>query len=164
MRSAASRRYAPLRSLSPVFDRPFGGARRHLTRMAEGWTSVRKLPFPISMPSGRVGRGHLLPDLSLVGKPKDFVRVPGGRRVRYGMLGFVGSGVSALDMLERWAREVGPVADQGEALARLRAYVDEVARLKIGNVVEIEYSQQGMPRLTKVSDTPPVQFKPRLPT
>ena len=125
--------------------------------------TTRKLPFPITLPSGRVGRGHLLPDLFFAGEPSGFVRVPGGKRVKYGMIGFVGQEIGVADMLERWEREVGPVTDREAARVLLLAYVDAIAALKLGNVVSVEYSAGGVLRLKKISEAPPGGFRPKLP-
>jgi hypothetical protein len=133
-----------------------------VTEQDERRASVRRLPVPITLPSGRVGRGHLLPDLALV-QPSEFIRVPGGRRVRHGMIAYVAADVDAAEMLARWERDVGPVVDRPAALVRLQAYVAEVARLKLGNVVELEYLAEGGLRLKKLSDTPPGGFRPKLP-
>jgi hypothetical protein len=117
---------------------------------------------PITLPNGRVGRGHLFPDLAPV-QPSQFIRVPGGQRVRHGMIAFVGADVDAAEMLARWERDLGPVPDRPAALTRLQAYVAEVARLKLGNVVELEFLAGGGLRLSKLSDTPPGGFRPNLP-
>lgn len=125
--------------------------------------TVRKLPFPITLPGGRVGSGHLVPDLSPFAGPRGFIRVPGGRRVKYGMIGFVGTDVGVADMLERWEGEIGPVGNRQAALECLEAYVVEVARFKLGNVVEVDYSDEGIPRLRKLRDAPPGARGPDLP-
>lgn len=130
-----------------------------MTRKVEGAATIRRLPIPITLPAGRVGRGHLVPDLSS-DAPRGFIRVPGGRRVRYGMVAFVGAAVAPADLLHRWEHEVGPLANRKLAMRRLQGYLAEIARLKLGNIVEVDYSFGGIPRLKKLRDTPPSEVTP----
>lgn len=130
---------------------------------SDGAATVRKLAVPIALPTGRVGRGHLVPDLLATDQPRNFIRVTGGRRVKYGMIAFVGIELGAADLLARWEREVGPVSDRAAGLKSLAAYLLEVSRLRLGNVVAAEYSSEGLPRLRKLRDTPPAMAGPKPP-
>jgi hypothetical protein len=89
--------------------------------------------------------------------------VPGRQRARFGIVAYLGTDVTAADMLVRWEREVGPVADRDHALVRLEAYVASIGELRIGNVVEVAYSDAGLPELRKLQDTPPSERRPPLP-
>jgi hypothetical protein len=71
------------------------------------------------------------------------------------MVAYLGTDVTAADLLSRWQREVGPVAERDDALARLEAYVASIEEFRIGNVLEVAYSAAGLPELRKLRDSPP---------
>src|SRR4029453_16547252 len=126
--------------------------------------ATRHLPVPIHMPEGKVGRGHLLPELRSLAKPaRGFVRVPGGKTVEYGMVAFLGSILTPEDMLKRWEAEVGAVDDRHTALATLSRYVAALADLRIGNVVQIRYDELGFADVVKIQNTPPTSRQAPLP-
>ena len=127
-----------------------------MTQMA---SSTRRVLVPIAWPKGIVGRGHLLPDLRAHHRTA-FVRVPGGRPVPHGMVAYVGSSVTAADMLARWESSVGPVAKRDVALDDLEAYVRWVSGQKIGSVFEAVYDTNGMLTPRKISDSAPTERIP----
>ena len=113
----------------------------------------------MAWPSGKVGRGHLLPDVRS-DSPRRFVGVPGGRSVSHGVVAFTGDSVTAQDMLERLETSVGPVADRESALYRLDHYVQWLSGLRLGSVFEAAYDEEGVLAARKVSDLPPVVRTP----
>ena len=122
-------------------------------------SSTRRVLVPMAWPSGKVGRGHLLPDVR-GGSPRRFVRVPGGRSVSHGVVAFTGDSVTAEDMLERLESSEGPVADRETALHRLGQYVQWLSDLRLGSVFEAAYDEDGLLAARKVSDSPPVTRTP----
>lgn len=114
---------------------------------------------PITWPKGKVGRGHLLPDLRSSDRTA-FVRVPGGRTASHGMVAFVGNSVTAVDMLERWESTVGQVADREAALDHLEGYVRWVASQPLGSVFEAHYDRMGLLVASKISNAPPKVSRP----
>jgi hypothetical protein len=127
-------------------------------------TGTRHLPVPISMPTGKIGAGHLLPQLRVVTHPAGgFVQVPGGMSVEHGMVAFLGSTVTPDDMVARWESEVGAIEDRNAALATLTAYTRALAHLKIGNVIQARYDGAGFAGLLKIQDGPPPSSSPLLP-
>ena len=121
--------------------------------------STKRLLFPIAWPAGKVGRGHLLPDLR-ARERSAFARVPGGRPASHGMVGFVGTAVTAADMLARWEATVGQVADRARTLDELEAYVQWLAQQRLGTVFEASYDRGGLLVARKVGDHPPVRRVP----
>lgn len=120
---------------------------------------TKRILFPITWPACKVGRGHLLPDLRA--RPRTaFARVPGGRPASYGMVGFVGSAVTAADMLARWEATVGEVEDRDRTLDELEVYVQWVARQRLGSIFEASYDRGGLLVARKVGDHPPVRRVP----
>jgi len=73
------------------------------------------------------------------------------------MLAHVGLEVTVEDLLARWERDVGAVSDREAALVWLREFVAGLDRLKIGNLVEIQYVTGRGPELHKVHDAPPTE-------
>lgn len=122
-------------------------------------SSTRRVLVPITWPQGRVGRGHLLPDIRLHPRTA-FVRLPGGRAVSHGMVAFVGASVTAIDMLRRWESAVGPVGEREAALDQLEGYVRWVADQKLGSVFEAAYDSAGLLNARKVSDSAPMERVP----
>jgi hypothetical protein len=119
-------------------------------------SSTRRMLVPVAWPTGKVGRGHLVPDLRAHAR-SSFIRLPGGRTASHGMVAFVGNSVSALDMLERWESSVGKLVGPEEALEELAGYVRWLAAQKLGGVFEAAYDSNGMLVPRKVADSVPVQ-------
>jgi hypothetical protein len=114
---------------------------------------------PIVWPEGKVGRGHLLPDV----RPHErnsFVRVPGGRSVAHGMVAFVGTSVTAADRLARWESTIGRVEEREAALDQLEGYVRWLDEQRLGSIFEAEYDRGGVLVAKKVSDHLPRRRSP----
>jgi hypothetical protein len=122
-------------------------------------SSTKRILFPITWPAGKVGRGHLLPDLRARQRTA-FACVPGGRPASHGMVGFVGTAVTAVDMLVRWEASVGQVEDRERTLDELEGYVRWVAQQRLGTVFEASYDSGGLLVARKVGDQPPVRRVP----
>ena len=114
---------------------------------------------PIGWPEGKVGRGHLLPDLRRHERTS-FVRVPGGRSVTHGMVAFVGTEVTAADMVERWESTVAPLEDPASALDQLEGYVRWLAGQRLGSIFEATYDTNGLLVARKISDRVPILTVP----
>jgi len=130
-----------------------------LGRGAHTVLRTRKLPVPITWPEGRVGAGHLLPQLILT-NPNGFLCVPGHRLVEHGVLAHIGEDVDASDILKRWAREVPAPQQHPEFLARLERYIQQLQGFKIGNVLAIRYAPDSSFQLHKVAERPGTQRAP----
>lgn len=122
-------------------------------------SSTRRVLVPIVWPEGKVGRGHLLPDLRLHERTS-FVRVPGGRSVTHGMVAFVGTAVMAADMLDRWESSVGKIEERGAALDQLEGYVRWLAEQRLGRIFEAAYDTNGLLVAKSVSDHLPTLRAP----
>lgn len=120
---------------------------------------TKRVLVPVTWPAGRVGRGHLLPDLRQH-EPRTFVRVPGGRPASHGMVAFVGEPVSAGDMLARWEATLGPLGDRQRAVDELEAYVVWVARQPLGAIFAASYERGDVMVVQKVADHLPTHRVP----
>ena len=115
--------------------------------------TTRKLLVPIELPSGRVSQGHLIPQLG-VQDQTGFLRLPGSDTVQYGLMAYLGSDVSAKDMLARW-REDFPPAGRGGHLSLLERYIELLQPFKVGSILTIEYGPGEAFQLRKEADHPP---------
>ncbi len=108
--------------------------------------------MPFDRVRRRIGRGHLVPDLA-ASSGGGFLRLPGLKRVSFGMIGFLGPPVTTAEILERW-RESGtvPLPDE-EAAGAIDGYLRQVQAFKVGMIVEISYGPGGFV-LTMVARTP----------
>jgi len=122
-------------------------------------SSTKRILFSDHMASRQVGRGHLLPDLCARQRTA-FARVPGGRPASHGMIGFVGTSVTAADMLSRWEATVGQGEDRKRTLDELEGYVRWVAQQRLGTVFEASYDSGGLLVARKVGDLPPARRVP----
>jgi hypothetical protein len=109
--------------------------------------STRKLPVRINEKKRTTFRGdHLIPQLS--GTPESgFVSVKSGKTVALGSIVYVGRDVTPEMMLERFCEICPPPPDRASALRRLIVYVEALQSLKIGNVLSLSYSPDGLPVL-----------------
>jgi hypothetical protein len=114
---------------------------------------------PVTWPAGKVGAGHLLPDLRTRVR-RLFVRVPGGKDVPHGMVAFVGTAVTAEDMLEKWESSLGEVAERDKALDQLEGYLRWIATQKLGSVFEAAYDSKGRLAARKIASSLPVVSAP----
>ena len=76
------------------------------------------------------------------------------------MVGFVGTAVTAADMLARWEATVGQVADRARTLGELEGYVQWLAEQRLGTVFEASYDRGGLLVARKVGDHPSVRRVP----
>jgi hypothetical protein len=114
-------------------------------------TSTRKLPVPFDIAKRRVGRGHLVPDVT-ASSGGGFRRLPGLIRVQYGLIAHVGAPITAHDVLHRLEEE-SAAPDAGRVGELMDQYLQQLQEFKIGNVIEISYGPGGF-ILTKVAETP----------
>ena len=117
-------------------------------------SSTKRVLVPITWPIGKVGRGHLLPDLGQHAR-SGFIRVPGGRAVTHGMVAFVRSSVTAEDMLEKWQTSLGQIAERQQALDLLEGYVRWLSTQQLGSVFEAAYDSNGVLGARKLASSPP---------
>jgi len=76
------------------------------------------------------------------------------------MVGFVGTSVTAADMLARWEATVGRIEDRERTLDELEGYVRWVAQQRLGTIFEASYDSDGLLVARKVGDHPPVRRVP----
>ena len=89
---------------------------------------------------------HLIPSLS-DSPAAEFVSVKSGKSYVRGSVVYVGRDVTPEMMLDRYCQVALPPADRTAALRRLGAYCDALQSVKIGNVLSVSYSQDGLPEL-----------------
>jgi hypothetical protein len=89
---------------------------------------------------------HLVPKLS-DSPATEFVSVKSGRSYVRGSVVYVGRDVTPEMMLERYCQVAPRPADRTAALRRLTAYCDALQSVKIGNVLTVSYSPDGLPEL-----------------
>lgn len=88
-----------------------------------------------------------------------FLGIESGMPIRRGLITYLGTDVSAEDILRRYEEGHAIPRGRAEALARLNEYLRQVAELRVGNIVEISYAPDGTFALHKLADRP--QTKPR---
>ena len=93
-----------------------------------------------------------MPDLGKV-QSSNFLRLPGLKPFRYGMIAFLGEPVHADEVLQRW-EESGPLPMSREAaLQAINMYFEQLMNFKVGNIVAITHGP-GRFLLAKVAETP----------
>ena len=118
--------------------------------------TVRKLPSGRPSTGTRRRREHLIPQLDAFGGA-GFVGLESGAAVRRGMITYLGTDVSAADILDRYQERHDLPRGRAQCLARINAYLRQLTELRIGNVVEITYAPDGTFTLRKLADHPPVK-------
>ena len=109
-------------------------------------SSTRKMPVRINEKKRTTFRGeHLMPLLSDL-PDAGFVSAKSGKTFPLGAVVYVGRDVTPEMMLERYCR-VAPPPDREVALRRLAVYCDALQTVKIGNVLSVSYSPEGLPIL-----------------
>lgn len=109
--------------------------------------STRKLPVRINEKKRTTFAGeHLIPNLS-ASPAAEFVSVKSGKPYLRGSVVFIGRDVTPEMMLERYCQVAPPLADRTAALRRLAAYCDALQSVKIGNVLSVTFSTDGIPQL-----------------
>ena len=109
-------------------------------------SSTRKMPVRINEKKRTTFSGeHLVPSLSDV--PQHFVSVKTGKPYERGSVVYLGRDVTPEMMLERYCKVAASPLDRAAALRRLAAYCDALQSTKIGNVVSVSFSSDGLPLL-----------------
>jgi hypothetical protein len=110
-------------------------------------SSTRKMPVRINEKKHTTFSGeHLIPQLS--GSPDSgFVSAKSGKTSILGAVVYLGRDVTPEMMLERYSQVATPPTDRADALRRLAAYCDALQTVKIGNVLSVSYSPEGLPIL-----------------
>lgn len=109
--------------------------------------ATRKLPNSLTK-KGRATTGgeHLLPQLSNV-PVSGFVGVRSGKSFERGYVVYVGRDVTPEMLLEAFCERHPQPADSGTALRRLEAFVQGLQSCKVGNLLSVSYSADGLPSL-----------------
>ena len=109
--------------------------------------STRKIPVRINEKKRTTFAGeHLVPDLSDL-PAAGFVSVKSGKSYVRGSVVYIGRDVTPAMMLEHYCQVAPPPADNTAALRRLAAYCDALQSVKIGNVLSVSFSADGLPEL-----------------
>jgi len=109
--------------------------------------STRKMPVRIADRSRTtVADEHLIPSLD---EPpgKGFVSANTGKGHARGAVVYLGRDVTPEMMLERYVQVARPPVDRSKALWRLGAYCEALQSVKIGSVVSLSFSPDGLPLL-----------------
>jgi hypothetical protein len=109
--------------------------------------STRKMPVRINEKKHTTFSGeHLIPQLS--DSPEaGFVGVMSGKTFLLGAVCYLGRDVTPEMMLERYCQVCCLPPDRAAALHRLAAYCEALQSVKIGNVLSVRYSSDGLPVL-----------------
>jgi hypothetical protein len=109
-------------------------------------SSTRKMPVRIDEKKRTTFSGeHLIPPLS--DTSQRFISVKTGKSYERGSVVYLGKDVTPEMMLERYCQITGPPVDREAALRRLAAHCDALQTTKIGNVVSVSFSPDGLPLL-----------------
>jgi hypothetical protein len=116
-------------------------------------TATRKLPVRINEKKRTTHRSeYLVPRLSDVAPEDGFISIKTGRVIERGSVVYLGRDVTPEMMLERFCEQQPPPADRVEALRRLSAYIEALQQFRIGNVLTVSYSPDGLPILHVVEE------------
>ena len=110
-------------------------------------SSTRKMPVRINEKKHTTFSGeHLIP--LLCDSPEAaFASAKTGKTYSRGAVVYVGRDVTPEMMLERYCQVAAEPSDRQGALRRLAAYCDALQAVKIGNVLSVSYSPEGLPVL-----------------
>ena len=110
-------------------------------------TATRKLPNSLSKKGQKTTGGeHLLPQLSDV-TTGGFVGMRSGKVVELGYVVYVGRDVTPEMMLKAFCERHHQPADRATALRRLEVFVHALQSCKVGNLLSVGYTAEGLPRL-----------------
>ena len=109
--------------------------------------ATRKLPRNTTKKSAKTARGeYLLPQLS-GDAPSGFLGMKSGRTFESGYIVYLGRDVTPEMMLDEFCEYNPPPKDLDRARERLRAFVQALQACKIGNLLSITYTTNGLPVL-----------------
>jgi hypothetical protein len=120
-------------------------------------TPTKKLPV-----TGK-GRGNFLIPQLLSAKKSGFINIKTGKRTEFGFMSYIDVPVTAEDILTRFCERNELPTRREVALRLLESYVAALQEFKIGNVLSIDYPEEGAFRLLKTADTPSLLRKLPLP-
>jgi hypothetical protein len=110
-------------------------------------TATRKLPNSLTKKGQKTTGGeHLLPQLSDTA-PTGFVGVRSGKLFARGYVVYVGRDVTPEMMLEAFCERHPQPADRAMALRRLEVFVQALQSCKVGNLLSVSYTAEGLPSL-----------------
>lgn len=110
-------------------------------------TATRKLPNSLTKKGHKTTGGeHLLPQLSDV-TTDGFVGVRSGKVHERGYVVYVGRDVTPQMMLEAFCERHPWPADSTVALRRLEEFVQALQSCKVGNVLSVSYTAEGLPSI-----------------
>ena len=110
-------------------------------------TATRKVPNSLSKKGGKTTNGeHLLPQWSDV-TAAGFIGVRSGKIHERGYVVYVGRDVTPEMMLEAFCERHPQPADRVAALRRLEAFVLALQSCKVGNLLSVSYTAEGLPSL-----------------
>jgi hypothetical protein len=114
--------------------------------------ATRKLPNSLSKKGGKTAGGeHLLPQMA-DGATSGFVGVRSGKIIERGYVVYLGRDVTPEMMLEKFCERHPQPIDRATALRRLETFVQALQPCKIGNVVSVSYTADGMPAIKVEQD------------
>jgi hypothetical protein len=110
-------------------------------------SSTRKMPVRINEKKRTTFAGeHLIPWLT--DSPNSgFVSAKTGKSYSCGAVVYLGRDVTPEMMLERYCQVAPPPTDREAALRRLSVYCEALQSTKIGNVLSVSFSPEGLPIL-----------------
>jgi hypothetical protein len=110
-------------------------------------SSTRKMPVRINEKKHTTFAGeHLIPLLT-DSPDSGFVSAKTGKAYSRGAVVYLGRDVTPEMMLERYCQVAPPPSDRAAALRRLSAYCEALQSTKIGNVLSLSFSPDGLPLL-----------------
>jgi len=121
--------------------------------------TTKKLPVPLNPKTGqpRSGKDFLIPF-----PPGDemggFLGIQSGKRHQMGMLVYLGGSIGVQEIRAKAGQFISELSDP-----LLNAYLAALAEFKIGNVIAVAYSEDGLFSLSKVQDMIPSEKKSKLP-
>jgi hypothetical protein len=107
--------------------------------------STRKMPVRADEQKRKISSEHLVPQLS--DSPSGFVSVKTGKSCSRGVVVYLGRDVTPEMMLERYCKVLTLPIGREIALSRLAAYCEALQTVKIGNLVSVGFSPDGLPIL-----------------
>jgi len=110
-------------------------------------TATRKLPNSLSKKGKKTAGGeYLLPQLSDAAAT-GFVGVRSARIYERGYVVYIGKDVTPEMLLEAFCERHPQPLDRASALHRLEGFVQALQACKVGNLLSVSYTAEGLPSL-----------------
>ncbi len=124
--------------------------------------TIKKLPVSTSYSKSKTRKNEFLVPGGESINGNNFIGITTGEEFEYGAISYIGKEISAKDIMDKIMKnEV--CKKKAASLYALEIYLEKLSVLKIGNIIKIQYLENGDFNLIKIADRPPRKFMRKLP-